>query len=291
MNEANDTICIRLDVTNPGQFFACCGLLELASRLYPQTTARFDRSGPDTSFQLSVPGLNPEKKLFEQVANCEVVSTLSTQEIARLRTLLNMKKSLLTSVVEAEKARLSKKWGLERITLKPFGLVIDWWLDEDSGSSTLKTWAGKQFVTDIIEGNLKMFRSEDFKANPIESLLGYETADGSLPFYFDAAIGGHSSSIDVGFSLDALKMRGRIKPAVEFLAFVGIQRFRPSRKGDTFLYRTWDQDLPPIIAAAVASGGIAVAGQQTYKFPLLYRTKYLKAFLSAKLQTTTTHIP
>lgn len=291
MNKANDTILIRLDVTNPGQFFACCGLLELAGRLYPQTTGRFNCSGPDTSFQLAVPGLGCAKKLFEHIAECEVVSTLSTQEIARLRTLLNMKKSLLTSEVEAEKARLSKKWGLERITLKPFDLVIDWWLDEGSGSSTLKTWAGKQFVTDIIEGNLKSFRSEDFKARPISDLLSYETSDGSLPFYFDAAIGGHSSSIDVGFSLDAVKMRGRIKPAIEFLAFVGIQRFRPSRSGDTFSYRTWNEDLPAILAAVASSGGITVAGMQTYTFPLLYRTKYLKAFLSAKLQTKTNHIP
>ena len=29
------TINVNIDVTNPGQFFACCGLLELADRLIP----------------------------------------------------------------------------------------------------------------------------------------------------------------------------------------------------------------------------------------------------------------
>jgi CRISPR-associated protein Csx14 len=28
-------IRVNVDVTNPGQFFACCGLLELADRLWP----------------------------------------------------------------------------------------------------------------------------------------------------------------------------------------------------------------------------------------------------------------
>jgi len=29
------SITVTVDVTNPGQFFACCGLLELADRLWP----------------------------------------------------------------------------------------------------------------------------------------------------------------------------------------------------------------------------------------------------------------
>jgi CRISPR-associated protein Csb3 len=280
------TIRIRVDVTNPGQFFACCGLLELAARSSGDATGRFNRASSETHFHLTMPSAGAVDALFEQIASCQVSSTLSPQEIARLRTLLNMKKSLLTQEVEREKSKLSEKWGNERIAFEPFGLLIDWWLDESSGSSTLKTWAGKQFVTDIIEGNLKELRTPDFKAFPVADLLSYQTDDGSLPFYFDAAIGGHSSSLDVGFSLDALSVRGRIKPAIELLAFVGLQRFRPARDGAVFRYRIWEQDLPPILAATVSSGGIPSAGMQTYEFPLLYRTKYLKAFLTAKPTTT-----
>ncbi|HAB14910.1 MAG TPA: type I-U CRISPR-associated protein Cas8c [Verrucomicrobiota bacterium] len=286
MSEPTPTIRIRVDVTNPGQFFACCGLLELAARSSGKATGRFRHSGSETSFHLTVGDAGAVDALFEQIAACQVSSTLSLEEIARLRTLLNTKKSLLTPEVEREKSKLSEKWGCERITLKPFGLVIDWWLDEYSGSSVLKTWAGKQFVTDIIEGNLKALRTKQFRAFPVVNLLSYETDDGSLPFYFDAAIGGHSSSLDVGFSLDALSVRGRIKPAIEFLAFVGLQRFRPARDEDIFRYRTWEQDMPPILAAAVSGGGFAVDEMHTYEFPLLYRTKYLKAFLTAKPTTT-----
>src|SRR4051812_46148510 len=33
MNGPDPTIRVGVDLTNPGQFFACCGLLELADRL------------------------------------------------------------------------------------------------------------------------------------------------------------------------------------------------------------------------------------------------------------------
>ena len=286
MSESTHTIRIRVDATNPGQFFACCGLLELAARSPGEATGRFHRAGSDTHFHLTMANAGAVAALFEQIAFCQVSSTLSPQEIGRLRTLLTMSKALQTPEVKREKTRLTEKWKYERITLKPFGLVIDWWMDEYSGSNTLKTWAGLQLVTDIIEGNLKALRTQEFKAFPAADLLSYETDDGGLPFYFDAAIGGHSTSLDVGFSLDALKIRGRIKPAIEFLAFVGLQRFRPRRDGDVFRYRTWEQDMPPILAAAVSGGGFAADGMHTYEFPLLYRTKYLKAFLTAKPTTT-----
>ena len=39
MNVPTPTITVDVDPTNPGQFFACCGILELAQRLWPATIA------------------------------------------------------------------------------------------------------------------------------------------------------------------------------------------------------------------------------------------------------------
>ena len=51
MSVANPNITVNVDVANPGQFFACCGLLELADRLWPRaevvgafSVPHFDRS-------------------------------------------------------------------------------------------------------------------------------------------------------------------------------------------------------------------------------------------------------
>ena len=40
----SNSIKINLDLTNPGQFFACCGLHELADRIWPETKAMFDKN-------------------------------------------------------------------------------------------------------------------------------------------------------------------------------------------------------------------------------------------------------
>src|SRR2546426_398621 len=52
MKNPEPTIRIKVNVTNPGQFFGCCGLLELADRLCPGTEAWFD----DLNFNLCTKG-------------------------------------------------------------------------------------------------------------------------------------------------------------------------------------------------------------------------------------------
>ena len=42
MNSSDAGIRINVDPTNPGQFFACCGLLELADRLWPGAEGWFE---------------------------------------------------------------------------------------------------------------------------------------------------------------------------------------------------------------------------------------------------------
>ena len=43
MSKPEASIRVNVDVTNPGQFFACCGLLELADRLWPGAEGWFKR--------------------------------------------------------------------------------------------------------------------------------------------------------------------------------------------------------------------------------------------------------
>jgi hypothetical protein len=55
MNHAEPTICVAVDPSNPGEFFACCGLLELADRLWSRAQGWF-REG---RFCLSTQGTLP----------------------------------------------------------------------------------------------------------------------------------------------------------------------------------------------------------------------------------------
>ena len=45
MSDRQANITIPVDLTNPGQFFACCGLLELADRLWPRAEGWFEKRG------------------------------------------------------------------------------------------------------------------------------------------------------------------------------------------------------------------------------------------------------
>src|SRR6516225_3312737 len=43
-------ISINVDIRNPGQFFACCGLLEISSRIWPDSEGWFEITGRRTTY-------------------------------------------------------------------------------------------------------------------------------------------------------------------------------------------------------------------------------------------------
>ncbi len=278
------SIRIKVDLTNPGQFFACCGMLELADRLWPGgAEGAFSASGPEFTITRKVnPGDGDATELLTKLATCAINSTMTEDQIARLKKLLNKKKTRLTQQDQTEKSCLSKLWEEERIHLHdPFDIWIDWWSDDRAGGDKFKTWAGKQFVIDLVRGMQKPLRDAAWQELPPTRWLMEPSSDGSLPLYFDADIGGQSSSIDVGFSLDSLDMRSRTRPLIELAAFVGLQRFRPqsNQAKETFLYTAWSDPFVPLLASVACSGVLVQTMARRFEFRLLYRTKYLKSFL------------
>jgi CRISPR-associated protein Csb3 len=122
-----------------------------------------------------------------------------------------------------------------------------------------------------------------------EGCLSFSARECGLPFNFDSDLGGQGGAIDVGFSFDPLaqsaltRIEPMARPALELLAFIGLQRFRPTQiKGENrFLYTAWNRPLPIQVAAPAACGALPIASASSFEFRLLYRTKYLKSFLPA----------
>lgn len=104
------------------------------------------------------------------------------------------------------------------------------------------------------------------------------------PFYFDSRLS-RMTSLDMGFSTE--KFTPTFSPAVELLAVVGLQRFRPQTVTDRerYAFSSWRAPLPVAVAAAVAHGLIPSLVDRRYVFPLVVRTggKY-KAFGPAQLE-------
>lgn len=280
--------CIRVDPTNPGQFFACCGLLELADRLWDGAEGWF--SNQSLEFIIRPTGTRLDSgvsTLIAQIARCRLTNTMTDAQLQRRAQLSSMRKQVreATPALEAEKKSLDALWREAPILLhEPFNLRLDWFLDDQAGGDTFKTWAGQQSVLDIASG-MKASASTDELGDRIpEDWLSRRSKTDCLPFNFDSDLGGVGSDRDVGFSFDPLKaISVQTRPLVELLAFVGLQRFRPIRIGLANRYRfaLWLDPLVPEVAAPTACGLIESPGVRAFEFQLLYRTKYLKSFLPA----------
>lgn len=279
------SISIDVNAANPGQFFACCGLFELANIKWPGAWAWFE----DSRFQIHCDG--DLSALLNSFVECELTNIMTDDEQARYRALEDMtKKQRSDANAEDEYDKLCKKRREEPILLKdPFNLTIDWFRDNLAGGSRFKTWAGQQSALEIASKMKAALKGDDWKN---ERCLSFAVHGCGLPFNFDSNLGAQGGARDIGFSFDALTGNASTRfeqpacPALELLAFIGLQRFRPLEYRDKFdltkyRYVAWSRPLPINVAFAAACTALPVSRSKEFDFELLYRTKYLKSFLPA----------
>lgn len=118
-------------------------------------------------------------------------------------------------------------------------------------------WSGQQ-TTQRIWRALRAALAARLPAIPEEQLscIFADRVPLSGRFGFDP--GAAWNALDVGFSPNEQGIDVASSPAVEMLAAIGIQRFRPVLSVDrqSFHYATWNRPLPVSVAAAAASGGL-----------------------------------
>ncbi|MGA2034981.1 MAG: type I-U CRISPR-associated protein Cas8c [Thermoguttaceae bacterium] len=275
------SITVNVDVTNPGQFFACCGMLELADRLWPGAEGWFNADGSE--FHIARNGTLDE--LINAFKKVTISSSLTPDEQKRLATLLSVAKTSLTTEDIEEKRRLQAAWRIERLwVLPPFNLRLDWWRDDRGNRTDLKTWAAKQMVFEMTSAMMVAVQ-RDLAENPkVDGKLFHSVQDDSLPFNFDSDLCRTGNARDAGFSADTLNLKSEYRPLLELLAFFGLQRFRPqaAEMQEEFTYCVWTIPLPVSVAGAAASGNLELTRSTQYCFELFHRTKYMKAFLPAQ---------
>lgn len=285
MSHPKPSITVPVDLTNPGQFFACCGLLELADRLWPGAEGWFDGN----RFLIASSADCSLRALLDHVKAAALSNTMTAQQNRRLEELSAMKKKQreATPGLEAEKKSLeSLRRELPIVLSGTISFRVDWFCDAFAGGSRLKTWAGQQSVLNIARAMHSGMAQAKVES---ESSLWSNIRGIGLPFNFDSELGGQGSGIDIGFVFDALdaseatRISGTCRPALEFLCFVGLQRFRPREidRENRFTYTAWNTPLLPSAASATVCGAITMGSGSIYEFKLLYRTKYLKSFLPA----------
>lgn len=258
MTNPEPTIRVNVTPTNPGQFFACCGLLELADRLWPGAEGWFESE----EFRISCGGTLEE--LIHGIASAEL-TLIDSGDIYSGRVQIG----------------------------SPFRLLCcDWWheLGGRPAVKDLKVWAGTMESFGIARAMQRSLIDGRFHGAGLLD-VGMVVADVANPknkkepYYFDARRAPNAHSRDVGFSPNDLSMTTTAYPAVEFLCLVGLQRCQPARTSEprVYDYFTWSEPLTPALLPAAVAGFLKHLGSRGYRFENWFRTgqRKHKAFRSA----------
>jgi CRISPR-associated protein Csb3 len=277
MTNPEPTIRIYVDMTNPGQFFACCGLLELADRLWTGSEGWFEGNPMSGKFCIWTPNGNGSlKALLETAHKCEFdVGNSSNEE------------------TDGDEERAGSVDPI--IITSPVQMILDWWSEK-----SIKPWAGSMKERLIFRAMLRAISIDAPDPFNVEQAVSDPSTDGAAtdrrsrkkkpkkrePFYFDSRRGSKSHPRDSGWSPDTHNMEHKCAPAVEALCFIGLQRCRPmpTERPNTSRYTVWKEHLPVNVIAPVVSGIVPVPRSVTYEFINFFRTgeRKHKAFGEAK---------
>lgn len=261
-------ICVKVEPTNPGQFLACCGLLELADRFWPGAEGWFE----ENRFCVACAGSLSELLAILLMDPPEELTTLDNDLPVR---------PLVAPL------RFSFDGGATQ------ELTLDAWMTIQfekgsavaTGNPPWNFWSGRQTSLGIWlalrRALAEQWQKGDFK-DP--EFLFAQRILLSGRFGFDP--GAAWTALDVGFSPDAQDMPVASSASVELLAAVGIQRFRPmlARNRRFFVYSTWGRPLAPAIASVSACGRIEVPPAQRFQGRVLKRGSYTALGFSIPVQ-------
>jgi hypothetical protein len=258
-NAGKHFVCIELDPSNPGQFFACCGLFDLLARQNPEVLASFV--------------LDPKRPRFgkfrlEGIQESDVTSTLQIVKGARY-CILPVEENLRAVAPIQAKTALSL-------------IQLDWWLKVfQDGSTALKGWGGQVTSLKLFQDLITLIPA----TIPPEGLFQFARPTSSR---FGVDPRSAWNSIDLGYSPNEQGQEADSFPVVEILSSFGLQSFRPIiGKLRSVRYFLWTTGLPagPARLAAFAPWN-GLAGQSML-FHIEGRGQSYKYFSFASPYSTT----
>jgi CRISPR-associated protein Csx14 len=237
---------VSMDPTNPGQFFACCGLWEMA-----------ERGGATVLTHFRIEARRPRYAEF-------VMESESELRIGEWIGALRQAKASPIAPAEKSVAPVRIEWNGSAIEL-------DWWLDRfRAEASGLKCWAGQQTSVGITSELLKLLPE-----NADERLLNFRAMT-TTRFGVDPRSAWNAA--DLGYSPNEHQQDSATFPAVEMLAAIGLGGFRPATRGRgrerEQVYALWAVPLPKAAARLACCAPWDGLAAQRYRFRLGKRGNY-----------------
>jgi CRISPR-associated protein Csx14 len=299
MSNAPPTIGIPVDVTNPGQFFACCGLFELADRLWPGAEAWFEGEAARSRFQIVARKSQSSLNTDDGPTLGELLSSACALHAHQGRHCFShVPLGELLSDAGAPRFDVENDEGgsdgadegdddspVDPIAIQsPVQMILDWWSDR-----SIKPWAGSMKERSIFNAMLRAIDPtnsdpmNDTKPvfdpiGPVESGKRAKKLKKKEPFYFDCRRGSNAHPLDSGFSPDTHHFESYCFPAVEAMCFVGLQRARPSPTDvpNQSTYTVWTKRLPVNVIGPVVCGMAGIPGSSAFTFENFFRTDQRK---------------
>lgn len=262
MSEKESNITIPVDLTNPGQFFACCGLLELADRLWPGAEGWFSdqfciRFGGNLRTLLTCLILDPPQALSF------VCETLPVKPIVAPLSLTFDADATGRFMLDFWVKIITKSGSVQAVAAPPWNM----W---SGNQKSLPIWLQLRDELRVLIAGDESKKNQPRTDKQLLHLFR-QTRPLTGRFGFDSTAAWNAQ--DVGFSPNDQGMAVESSPATELLAAVGLQRFKPVIENGVVQYQLWNNAASPAIAAAYACGGIQHSGTR-YRFEIVNRGQY-----------------
>jgi CRISPR-associated protein Csb3 len=262
------TASIPVDLFNPGQVFACLGLLEASAVLFGDAEGGFDwDDGGTATFTLaSEQCQSPINEVLTFIRDASVYAVSPRMDIhERDGGVTTFALGIHPCKISDDKGKIRSALLPIRLSMGERELIVDSWTDFDSGREVLQLWTATN-------GNSAFVRFSKlhtaYKA-ALSKCVASETDPLNLPApvaaNFRLELRRNWTAINLGFSPDKIKKGSGCVPielitypAVELLAAIGLNHARPAMlKKLEWAYSVWRVPLPPSLARAAIGGGMS----------------------------------
>jgi CRISPR-associated protein Csx14 len=256
-------VAIPVDTTNPGQFFACCGLLELADRLWPGAVGWFHGRTFCVRFDGDLRALLASLVLDPPQQQLLVCGTLPVKPIVAPLAFTFDGDATSRFVLDFWTKIIIKSRTVQAAAAPPWNM----W---SGNQKSLSIWLQLRDEVRILIAGDKPTNAEPCTDAELLDLFGQKRPLTGR-FGFDSTAAWNPQ--DIGFSPNDQGMAVESSPAIELLAAVGLQRFTPAIESGVIHYQIWNFAASPAVAAAISSGGIRHAGTK-FHFEIVDRGQY-----------------
>lgn len=301
---------IPVDLTNPGQVFACLGFMEAGEVLCGGAEAHFELTSPESTFVLAVRGHDePIEAVIDFLANANVReiqprSTTFGEDESGTEDESDDAEENVDAPEEADQcddgngrllfpAAGTLSDNAYPICLERGGVSLDvsHWAD-GSSRETFKLYSGNRSGADITWTMLAGTRKKPRKNQTIGDLetdgvaqLWQRERDRMVKdpfsvltpllgtFNFDPRKGW--TALDAGYSPNKQSHDVKSSPLVEILAPIGLEHVRPREadKKHAYRYVVWGEPLPAILARVAFQGALPSVQSRSFCFALNHSGK------------------